>query len=100
MLTGTTRAAPSRASAIDDAPIAGRLRAAVTCLPTGDRRHLILVYDPADHLVCWCGPYTPEEQLNEATRWGNAGWRWAGVPRGNQLPASTLKLGDVTVRIS
>ncbi len=100
LTTASSRAARPRASANWDAPPAGHLRDAVTGLAGSDRRHVILVYDPEGNLVCWCGPYTVEERLTEASRWGAAGWRWERLPRSGVHPGPLLRLGDMTVMIA
>lgn len=97
MATVTTRAALSRASTNHGAAIAGHLRAAVALHHSGDRRHVILVYDPRGKLVCWCGPYNAEQQLIQATTWANAGWRLSASRPGEA--AAKLQLGDIMVRV-
>lgn len=101
LTTASSRAARLRASVVPDDATGGglHLRDAVTCLSGTDRRHVILVYGPAGQLVCWCGPYTPEERLAEATIWGGAGWRWTRSPPPGTDVGPVMQLGDMTVMI-
>lgn len=55
------------------APMIGRVRHARL---SGDKlqQHMLMVYDPADRLVCWCGPYKWNEALDHLRKWVAAGW--------------------------
>jgi hypothetical protein len=101
LTTATNRGARPRAS-IAPALAGGslHLRDAVTCLSGADRRHVILVYGPEGDLICWCGPYTPEERLAQATIWGGGGWRWTRSPPLGIGVGPVMQLGDMTVMIS
>lgn len=54
-----------------------RLRHARLRDEPGDRKHVLLVYDEQDNLICWCGPYTAPEAYEHSLAWGAVGWSWA-----------------------
>lgn len=54
-----------------------RLRHARLRDESGDRKHVLLVYDGQDGLICWCGPYTAPEAYEHSLAWGAVGWSWA-----------------------